>query len=232
VEQLLVSAGVEADWTGPPSAEVIRAGDQARLLTDPILTEAASDEDLALGRLLLDQASPEAVAAALIRLHRAKLPAPEELFDPGEPRPGAGRDRERREDRPRPDRDAREPARERYPRVDTDGVWFRLAVGRNSNADPKWLVPMICRRGHVTKKDIGQIRIFDRETKFEIARDAADRFKAAVASAPGEPIRIEAAGAPGSRPGPEASDVAERPRGPRPQNKGAPPKRKSNDARR
>jgi ATP-dependent RNA helicase DeaD len=73
-------------------------------------------------------------------------------------------------------------------------------VGRNSNADPKWLLPMICRRGHVTKKDIGQIRIFDRETKFEIARDAVDRFKAAVAGAPGEPIRIEPAGAPGARP--------------------------------
>jgi ATP-dependent RNA helicase DeaD len=84
---------------------------------------------------------------------------------------------------------------------------------------------MICRRGHVTKKDIGQIRIFDRETKFEIARDAADRFKAAVASAPGEPIRIEAAGAPGVRPGPGTGED-------RPPRKGPPPKRKSNDARR
>jgi len=106
-------------------------------------------------------------------------------------------------------------------------VWFRLAVGRNSNADPKWLVPMICRRGHVTKKDIGQIRIFDRETKFEIAKDAVDRFKAAVAAAPGEPIRIEPAGAPGLRPAPPDSDGAER----RPY-KGPPPKRKSNAARR
>ena len=225
VEQLLASAGVEADWSGPPSAEVIRAGDQARLLTDPILTEAASEEDLALGRLLLDQANPEAVAAALIRLHRAKLPAPEDLFDPGEPRPGAGdRDRDRREDRPRPERGPREPAHERYAHAESDAVWFRLPVGRNSNADPKWLIPMICRRGHVTKKDIGQIRIFDRETKFEIARDAVDRFKAAVAAAPGEPIRIEAAGAPGVRPA-HGEGEERRPR------KG-PQKKKANDARR
>ena len=226
VEQLLASAGVDATWSGPPSAEVIRAGDQARLLTDSILTEAATDEDLALGRLLIDQAGPDAVAAALIRLHRAKLPAPEDLFDPGEPRPsGAGRDRERRDDRPRPERGAREPTHERYARAESDGVWFRLAVGRNSNADPKWLIPMICRRGHVTKKDIGQIRIFDRETKFEIARDAVDRFKAAVASAPGEPIRIEPAGAPGER-RPADGDSA-----PRPHRKGPPPKRKANDGR-
>jgi ATP-dependent RNA helicase DeaD len=225
VEQLLASAGVEADWSGPPSAEVIRAGDQARLLTDPLLTEAPSEEDLALGRLLLGQAGADTVAAALIRLHRAKLPAPEELYDPGDERPG-GRDRERRDDRLRPDRGPREVVHERYAHAETDGVWFRLPIGRNSNADPKWLIPMICRRGHVTKKDIGQIRIFDRETKFEIARDAVDRFKAAVATAPGEPIRIEPAGAPGVRaPHRQANE--------RPPRKEPPPKKKkANDARR
>jgi ATP-dependent RNA helicase DeaD len=227
VEQLLASAGVEAAWSGPPSAEAIRVGDQARLLADPILTETPGEEDLALGRLLLEQSAPETIAAALIRLHRAKLPAPEDLFDPGEPRapsPAAGGDRP--EGRPRPERGPREP----YGRGDGDGVWFRIPIGRNSNADPKWLVPMICRRGHITKKDLGQIRIFDRETKFEIAREAVVRFKAAVASAPGEPIRIDAAGAPGMRPAPEAGGEGEgetrRPR------KGPPPKRKGNDARR
>ena len=234
VEQLLASAGVEAEWSGPPTAEVIRAGDQARLLTDPVLTEAASEEDLALGRLLLDQAGPDVVAAALIRLHRAKLPAPEELFDPGEPKPegerGRGRDKERREDRPRPDRGAREVGPERYGRADSDGVWFRLPIGRNSNADPKWLVPMICRRGHVTKKDIGQIRIFDRETKFEIARDAVDRFKAAVASAPGEPIRIDTAGAPGAHQ--DKGGLGARASGTASTRKGPPGKKKANDSRR
>jgi ATP-dependent RNA helicase DeaD len=227
VEQLLASAGVDAAWSGPPSAEEIRAGDQARLLADPILTETASEEDLTLGRLLLEKSSPEVIAAALIRLHRAKLPAPEDLFDPGELRGGGtGRDRDRREDRPRPER----APRESYGRGESDGVWFRIPVGRNSNADPKWLLPMICRRGHVTKKDIGQIRIFDRETKFEIARDAVDRFKAAVASAPGEPIRIEAAGAPGTRPAPEPGD--DRRPAKSPPRKGPPPKKKSNDGRR
>jgi ATP-dependent RNA helicase DeaD len=219
VEQLLASAGVEAEWAGPPSAEVIRAGDQARLLADPLLTEAPSEEDRALGRLLIDQAGAEAVAAALIRLHRAKLPAPEELYDPGEAR-GGPRGTDRRDVRPRP-----EQGREPYARSDGDGVWFRLPIGRNSNADPKWLVPMLCRRGHITKRDIGQIRIFDRETKFEVARDAVDRFKAAIAAATGEPIRIEPAGAPGGA-RPEPGGEPRRPR------RGAPPKRKANDARR
>jgi ATP-dependent RNA helicase DeaD len=224
VEQLLASAGVEAAWSGPPSAEAIRSGDQARLLADPILTETASEEDLALGRLLLGQSDPETIAAALIRLHRAKLPAPEDLFDPGEPRAasGGGHAGERREAKGRPGRASPEP----HARSDGDGVWFRIPVGRNSNADPKWLVPMICRRGHITKKDLGQIRVFDRETKFEIARDAVDRFKTAVAAAPGEPIRIEPAGAPGSSPARATEAAAER----RPR-KGPPArKKKANDA--
>ncbi|MEO8811682.1 MAG: DEAD/DEAH box helicase [Caulobacteraceae bacterium] len=195
-EQLIASAGVEAAWSGAPGAEAIRAGDQERLLHDPILTEPAAEEDLALARLVMARADPETIAAALIRLHRSRLPAPEELFDPGEARGGRDTGREREDRAPR----------ERRPRSDEgrgdfgETVWFRLPVGRSSNADPKWLLPMICRRGHVTRKDIGAIRIFDRETKFEIARAAADRFAAAIAAAPKEPIRIEPAGAPGVKP--------------------------------
>ena len=63
------------------------------------------------------------------------------------------------------------------------GIWFRAAVGRRENADPKWLIPLICRQGGVTKQDIGAIRIFDGETKFEIAPEAAERFAAAIAVA-------------------------------------------------
>ena len=76
VEQLLASANIEADWSGPPSADEIRAKDQTRLLEDPILTEPASPEDSALARRILAERIPEAVAAALIRLHRSRLPEP------------------------------------------------------------------------------------------------------------------------------------------------------------
>jgi ATP-dependent RNA helicase DeaD len=221
-EQLLASAHVEAAWSGPPSAEAIRAGDQERLLDDAILTDPPAEEDLTLARLVMDRVGSEAIAAALIRLHRSRLPAPEDLYDPGEPRGGGREERGPREPRRRRDDEA----------SGADTVWFRMAVGRNSNADPKWLVPMICRRGHVTKKDIGAIRIFDRETKFEISRDAVDRFSAAIKSAPEEPIRIEPAGAPGPRretrgEREETSDA--RPAKPR---KPKPNKNRSNAARR
>ena len=186
-EQLLASANINAIWSGPPSAEEIRAKDQQRLLDDPILNEASSDEDLVLARRLLQGRAPETIAAALIRLHRARLPDPEEMYDDvrdaGQPEPVRRTDRKR---------DALTPINV------ADGAWFRISVGRNNKADPKWLVPLICRLGHVTKKDIGQIRIFDRETKFEIDRQAEPKFREAIkAAAAAGDMRVEPAGAPG-----------------------------------
>ena len=39
---------------------------------------------------------------------------------------------------------------------------------------------MICRAGGLTKADIGTIRVFDHETKFEISAEAADKFTADI----------------------------------------------------
>ena len=206
-ERLLDSASIEAGWSGPPLAEEIRAKDQQRLLDDPILTEVPSEDDLTLARRILADRSPEAVAAALIRLHRQRLPEPEDLFDDaretGQLIPSA---------KPRGGT-AYDPMREgRGGRTHADGgvgaEWFRMPIGRQNNADPKWLIPLICRLGHVTKKDIGQIRIFDRETKFEIVAEAEGRFRQAIKGAAEGDIRIEPAAAP---------PAADRPRGgPRP----------------
>ena len=77
-------------------------------------------------------------------------------------------------------------------------VWFRMNVGRRNNADPRWLLPIICRLGHVTKKEIGTIRIFDNETKFEIVKSAAPKFTTAVRKTNDEDIKIEPADAPGA----------------------------------
>jgi ATP-dependent RNA helicase DeaD len=59
-------------------------------------------------------------------------------------------------------------------------VWFRMSVGREMNADPRWLLPLICRRGRVGKDDIGRIQIFDRETRFEVSAHVAERLAAGV----------------------------------------------------
>jgi ATP-dependent RNA helicase DeaD len=211
-ERLLDSASIDAGWSGPPLADEIRAKDQQRLLDDPILTEPASEEDLTLARRILADSSPEAVAAALIRLHRQRLPEPEDLFDDvrdsgqlipsPKPRGGTAYD---------PMREGAPGPRPSHSQGGAGAEWFRMPIGRQNNADPKWLIPLICRLGHVTKKDIGQIRIFDRETKFEIIAETEARFRQAVKGAAEGDIRIEPAAAP---------PAADRPRGPRP---GPPP---------
>jgi ATP-dependent RNA helicase DeaD len=69
-------------------------------------------------------------------------------------------------------------------------VWFKITVGRERKADPKWLLPEICRQGEIEKKDIGAIRVFDRETRFEVAADVAPRFAELVAARKGGGVRI------------------------------------------
>jgi ATP-dependent RNA helicase DeaD len=200
-EGLIAQARVEVAWSGPPSADEIRSRDQERLRQDPAFEEEITDEDLALARSLLAERSPEEVAAALVRFHRSRLPAPEELFDAGPP--------------PREERRPRREAAEARDRLGAEGTaWFRMNVGRRNNADPRWLVPIICRLGHVTKREIGAIRIFDRETRFEIALPAAGKFAAAVRRSSGEEdVRIEPADGP-PQPG-KAKRPAAGPRGQR-----------------
>ena len=59
-------------------------------------------------------------------------------------------------------------------------MWFTINIGRSKNADPKWLIPLLCRRGGISKNAIGKIQILARETRVEISRDVSERFAAAV----------------------------------------------------
>jgi ATP-dependent RNA helicase DeaD len=60
------------------------------------------------------------------------------------------------------------------------GVWFSAAIGRQKNAEARWLLPMICRRGGIDKRDLGAIRIFDTTTEFEVSAEAAEDFAAKI----------------------------------------------------
>ena len=209
VEIMLSSAGITAEWSGPPSADEIRAKDQQRMLADPVLTAIIEDEDtLAMGRQLLEKSTPEQIAAALIQLYRQKLPPPEDVYDDERMKrqQASGKN-----DKGQPDVPYTDFAR------GGDMVWYRINIGRDKNADPKWLMPTICRLGHVTKRDIGSIKIFDRETKFEIAKTAEAKFAEAVRATLEDEIRIEPSTPPGTGP---------RKAGGPPQKDGRPPFRK------
>lgn len=180
-EMLLREANAEAIWLTPPTPEEIHAKDEERLLTHPLLHETPDATKLALAAKLLERTNPELIAAAFVKLAQANLPAPVEItvLPPESARP------------------ARAPHTTKADRaIVGNGSWFRVALGRKQNADPRWLVPLICKAGGITKQEIGAIRIFDRETKFEIAHEAAYAF--ANAAAAQSEARIEPAAPPGA----------------------------------
>ena len=216
-ERLLNAARIQAAWSGPPTVEEIKKLDLERMLRDPKLADEGSEEDRAMAQSLLATHSPETVARAFIRLYFGQSPAPEDLVDPGSaPDRYPPRDRVREPHGRKPEPHARPSAPTSatsapvftpasVPGIPGKTTWFRLNVGRQKKADPKWLLPEICRQGKVIKKDIGAIRIFDDETRFEINEDVAERFAEAITQAKVSDIRIEASTAPTQK-------VSERPR--------------------
>jgi ATP-dependent RNA helicase DeaD len=210
-DALLAGAKLKVTWGPAPTAEEIRARDQERFLASSIFTDPATEEDMKLAESLQANRTAEEIARALVRIHRAQLPAPEDLLKDAGPPP-------RRDDRARAprervehrqvrshathDRDERASTRPRDSRstrpVRDQGremVWFRVDIGRERKADPRWLLPLLCRAGSVTKAEIGSIKIFDRDTRFEIAAEFADKFEDAASSMKPNEGRISRVGA-------------------------------------
>ena len=205
-EILLRQAGIDAEWGPAPQADDIRKLDQERMLQNTLFTEAAAEDDLILARALLAERSAEDIAVALARLYRARLPSPEELLDPGHGRSrddrGQGKD-----GRPSRGDDAGAGTGSRKSRIRDNmaegSVWFRAAIGRKKNAEARWLLPMICRRGGIGKQDIGAINILDTATEFEVSQRVAESFAIRIKGPDKDDnIRIEALEGEPQRPAP------------------------------
>lgn len=211
VESLLRAAKVNAEWIEAPTPEAIRKQDRERLIATLLEPATFDDEDRALAERLMAERPAADIAAALVRAHRAQMPHPEELIGNS---PDARRAAQAERHRPGFD----------------DTVWFRMDIGRRQNADPRWLLPLLCRRGHITKNEVGAIRIDANETYFQIPRGVAGKFNAAIARTIGSedgdaPIHI----AP-SETGPHESPRSHRAHGPRPHSGAAPYRARPNGA--
>jgi ATP-dependent RNA helicase DeaD len=185
VERMLRAAHVDATWSRPPTADEIVARDRELVIGEIAgLTEELSDDDRQIARALLDKRPAEELVAQLVRLRRQTRPAPEELtLPPSErPRPAAKPQPARAHKEPREPRKLREhrPAREPSEPAAGGSAWFTVNIGRSKNADPKWLIPLLCRRGNIVKQDIGKIQILMRETRVEIRGEAGPRFAQSV----------------------------------------------------
>jgi ATP-dependent RNA helicase DeaD len=211
-DALLAAAKLKVTWTPAPTADEIRARDQERFLADPMFTNAATPEEAKLAEALQRARTADEIALALVRAHLARLPAPEDLAEDTGPPKREHRPRWEQRERPsraftdrshgadtRPPREERTSSEERAPRPVRDHgremVWFRVDIGRERNAEPRWLLPLICRAGGVTKSEIGAIKIFDRDTRFEVAAEFADKFADSARAMKPNEARISRVGA-------------------------------------
>ena len=155
-ERLLKMAKLQANWDTAPSAEAIKERDGERMLADPAWSEAPAASEEPMVAKLAEEFSPQQLAAAYLRLWNAGRSAPEEL-SPANAKP--------------------EPRAPFGP-----SVWFSIATGRDQGADPRRLLPMLCRAGDITKGDIGAIRIQSGETFAEIREAQVEGFLKSMGS--------------------------------------------------
>jgi ATP-dependent RNA helicase DeaD len=192
-ERLLGLARVPFTWTPAPGAEDIARAAAATLASS--LAQAAraieGQPTAAAARELADRLATEVsrddLLVALLQRQLAELPAGEVLTPvdlrqhTAPPRKAGGPP----------------PARGDFSR---GAVLFEVNLGASQKAEPGWLLPLICRRGGITRREVGAIRVGPNASEFEIAGEAAADFMlAAEQSDPRAPhvrIRRVAAGAP------------------------------------
>jgi ATP-dependent RNA helicase DeaD len=172
--RVLRAANLEATSRGAPTIAEIDARNREQIIATAVAVTAPNEIEAPFVAELLERLTPEQLAAAYIRRELAARPAPEEVSEQPVP---AFSEKPPRRDKRFVDEDG---APRGKPEPMQDGRWFTLSIGRNRRADPKWLLPMICKAGDVTKRDVGSIKILDTETRFEIAADKADAFAAAI----------------------------------------------------
>ncbi|MBI1622781.1 DEAD/DEAH box helicase [Aquamicrobium zhengzhouense] len=168
-DRLLQNAKIVAEWTSPPSADEVSKRDDERMMSDPLLQGAVGEEEAEAVAALIETYGADRIAAAFVRQWRSGRSAPEELIELSVF--SAPTDRGER----------REPA---APREEFgESVWFTISAGRRQSAEPRWLIPLLCRVGKITKAEIGAIKMQPEETYVQIAAARADGFEKSVGKA-------------------------------------------------
>jgi ATP-dependent RNA helicase DeaD len=175
-ERLLQDAGVSANWGTAPTREDIQRSLDEKTLQHPAFEGGIKESEQELVDALVARFDPHQLALAVTRLARSKQSTPEDLQEVSAEPPRRDK-RERSFDpddsfsrRERPERGPR--GAPRQPEFQ-DSKWVSLGVGRNKNADPKWLVPMLCKSGGFQRSSIGVIHITPTVTHVELRPDAA-----------------------------------------------------------
>ena len=181
-ESLLAGAGLELFSEAAPSSADVRRLDEERLLADPLLSEEMAEDEREFAERLAADRSPVELAAAFIRLARARLPAPEEIGDPVDRKPGWT--------------DAAPRAKVRVEVDFTGSAWYRLSVGRRNGAEVKRLLAFMCRQTGLKGRDFGAIRVGDGESYVEVAPGGIPTVERLAATGNDENVAISRADGP------------------------------------
>jgi ATP-dependent RNA helicase DeaD len=191
-ERLLANARVEFSWANVPGAKEIMAQGE-KSLEDTLRAEAEAEPSAAAQAMverLGPDIKPERLLLLLLNRELQRLPKGE-VLRPVDTHVSKSTDSYRR--------DAGPPIS--HAEFSRDAVVFRVNLGAESRAEPGWLLPLICRRGGVTRREVGAIRVGPTHSEFEIAGEAAKDFAlAASQSDPRAPhVHIEVASHPIAR---------------------------------
>ena len=172
-ERLLAIAKASFTWSLAPTAEAIAEASRRRLEETLLAATLPADaeEVRGLARRLLKEHKKEELLEVLLARELARCPAGEAL-KPVDPKYLARAPRGESPDLP--------PRRKRED-FERDAVIFRVNLGAADKAEPGWLLPLICRRGGVTRNEVGAIRVGPKWSEFQIAGDAARDFALAAA---------------------------------------------------
>lgn len=199
-ELILQSANIRAVWGDPPTVGEIEAQDRRRLMEHASLSAAVTGWELTLAQELAGRIPAEQLAGALVGFLIRDLPKPLEISRDSPVHPARNSEKKRGQGESSQGAAAHGRASRGFAQKG-ESSWFRIGTGHSRKADPKWILPFICRIGQITRAEVGAIRIFADETRFEIAADAADAFANATRSASeGETddhMKIEPCPAPG-----------------------------------
>jgi ATP-dependent RNA helicase DeaD len=166
--RLLAQAAVSAEWTAAPTAAEVTARDTERLLEEPALTAPETVAEGGLITQLVERFTARELAAGVARMWFAARSAPEDVTALTASAPVV-------EARERP-----EPAAGPRERAPVTGPWLRLSVGAQDGAEARWLLPMLCRAGNITRDDIGAIRVQGDHTLVQLTEDGGAQFFAAL----------------------------------------------------
>lgn len=159
LRQVLRHAKVEAGWStlpGPSRIEkALKKRARKRIHNAMTIEETPPEGMIEYAQALLDRYEPATLVARLVELARPALP---------------------REPMPYNESACREPSDRKRHRENQSFVPFRIAFGAREGASPARLLATVCRRGEISGKQIGAIRINDQESSFEVDASVADAF--------------------------------------------------------